>query len=713
VITVEDRRSGPVASAGTVSGRWRAIGTPVRVIQLYTVLLVLIPPTQIIEPLGAVGTPATVVGLLALVHWAVAVSTPGEGLARTVVPVRVVVGLLAATVLVRYAVLHVSYVPVDELLTSDRIVLAIFSWAGVALLAAEGLQDRAELGRVLRTLVVAVAIMAVVGFLQFRAGIDLASLPKRIPGLHENVDLVTIQDRAGFRRPSGTATHPIEFGCVIAMALPLALHAARFDVTRSRFRRWLPVAMIAIGIPVAVSRSAILGAAVAGFVVFLGLDPRLRPKALTAVAGFLALVYATTPGLLGTLRGFFLSTGSDSRINDYGPALAHIRQSVWFGHGPGTFMGDSDTNNVLDNQYLLTLIEVGVIGLAVVLVYLLATAFLGRGARRRSSDPATRDLGQAFAAASLAGAVTAYTFDAFSFRMFAGVLPLCLGMAAALWATTRAGERSGEEEPRAVAILTQVAGDDTPASLHAVTPGDDLDDQADVVAARAVVADLAPGTTVIDLSDARPALHDPDPGEPLRLLPTSDTDLTGGTPYEADLYPSPEPDSPAVHDLRRIAVLVCAAAAVTVLVGLPFLVDRSGGGQVAQMGVPSPPGDVTLDTSWTTSPGQGSSKSTRSQTPVGGGQSRTANTAAGRSGTTQTSRSATTTQPTRSATTTVTVRPSTGGPTPTGPIATTAPPPATTTPPPTDPPPPTTTTTETTTTTTTEPTTTTTVPGDP
>ena len=90
-----------------------------------------------------------------------------------------------------------------------------------------------ELYRVLRTLVVAVAVMAVVGLLQFRSGIDLAELVNRIPGLHENADLVSIQDREGFRRPAGTATHPIEFGCVIAMALPLALHLARFDLVRS------------------------------------------------------------------------------------------------------------------------------------------------------------------------------------------------------------------------------------------------------------------------------------------------------------------------------------------------------------------------------------------------------------------------------------------------------------------------------------------------
>ena len=100
------------------------------------------------------------------------------------------------------------------------------------------------------------------------------------------------------------------------MALPLALHAARFDVTRSRSRRWLPVAMIAIGIPVAVSRSAILGAAVAGFVVFLGLTrgPAQGPDGGRRLPR--RLLCATTPGLLGTLRGFFLSTGSDFRIND-------------------------------------------------------------------------------------------------------------------------------------------------------------------------------------------------------------------------------------------------------------------------------------------------------------------------------------------------------------------------------------------------------------
>jgi len=713
VISIADRRSGTAASAGTGSGRRWAIGAPVWIIQVYVVLLVLIPPTEIIEPLGAAGTPATLVGLVALLLWAVAVLTPGEGLARTVVPVRVVLGILAATVLLRYAFMHVGSVPYATVTSSDVLLIRLFSWAGVALLAAEGLRGRAEIARVLRTLVGVVAVMAVVGFLQFRAGIDLTTVLRRIPGLHENADLVTIQARGAFRRPSGTATHPIEFGCVIAMVLPFALHLARFDITRTRARRWLPVAMIAIGIPVAVSRSAILGAVVAGVVIFLGLEPRLRPKALFSVAVFLTLIYATTPGLLGTLRGFFLSTGSDSRTDDYGPAFAHIRKSPWFGHGPGSFIADSDIGNVLDNQYLVTLIEMGVIGLAVLLVYLLAAAFLGRGARHRSSDPATRDLGQAFAAASISAAATTYTFDALAFRMFAGIIPLCLGLAGTLWVIMQAGDRSSDDELSGAVAPVQAVGTDAPIALEAAFAGDLPGDEADRVAARIIASDLPAETTIIDLSDTAAARRHPGSEDPLSVPSTVDVELAEDIVDEVDepFAPAPARESGAgVHDLRRVAVLICSGAAVIVLLGLPLLIDRSDGGQVAQVGLPNGVDVESSDLPPTAILDEGSSKSTdSSESQAQAGRSRT------------TGRGTATTLPRRSGTSSVTTRPPLGGsPTtrPTGPAGTagptvTTPSPATTAPPPPPPPPttappPTTTTTETTTTTTTEPTTTTT-----
>jgi O-antigen ligase len=668
-------------------------------IQLYAILMVLIPPTEIIEPLGGAGTPATVLGLVMLLQWAMAVVTPGEGLARTVVPVRVVLGLLVATFMVRYAVMHVGYVPVEAVTGSDMLLLRIFSWAGVALLAAEGLQDRAEIKRVLQTLVAVVAAMAVIGFLQFRAGIDLTTYLRSIPGLHENADLITIQARGAFRRPSGTATHPIEFGCVIAMVLPFALHLARFNSARSRARRWLPVALISIGIPVAVSRSAILGAVVVGVVIFLGLEPRLRPKALMAVAVFLTLIYATTPGLLGTLRGFFLASGSDVRKDDYGPAFALIQKAPWFGHGPASFIANSDIGNVLDNQYLGTLIEVGVIGLVVVLAYVLAAAFLGRGARHRSSDPATRDLGQALAAASISAAVTSYTFDSLAFRMFSGIIPLCLGIAGALWAITRLSDRSREDDGSVAVTSVRAFGAGTPIALHTVPARDLTGDEAQPVTASTADVDLPPGTTVIDLSDAASALHDPAPDEPLRQDGPPDRVPTGDPVPDGDCVDLPlEPDGRAgEHDLRRIYRLIGAGAAVVVLLALPFFIEVSEGGQVAQVDAPDGAAVALSDLPSTTILNP-SSKPDGTQPQAQGGGSRTVTTTPRRTGTTV---------PNRSGTTSVSTRVQLGGGPTTTRIPTTAPPTSPPTPT-TAPQTPTTTTTTASTTTTTEATTTTT-----
>jgi O-antigen ligase len=464
VSVVADDRSGVLTTPAVGLASGRRFGEPVRLLQVYVVLLILIPSTQIIGPLGAVGTPATVLGLVALALWAFGVLAPGDYLRRTVVPVRIMLGFLILAILTSYAVLHTHFAPVDESLSSDRMLLQVSSWAGVALLAAEGLRDRDELYQVLRTLTAAVATMAIVGLLQFRFGIDLAEWAKKIPGLHPNTDLVSIQARQGFRRPAGTTTHPIEFGCIIAMALPLALHLARFDEVRPRFRRWLLLAAIAIGVPVAVSRSAVLAAVVVGVVIFVGLEPRARPRALALGAAFVVMVYATTPGLLGALRNLFVYAGSDSSISyrtgDYALVGEHIRQSPWFGRGPGTFLS-RDYFMILDNQYLLSTIEIGLVGLTAVVCYLFAAAFLGRGARHRSGDPRIRDLGQALAAASVASAVAALTFDAFSFLAFAGTVPVCLGAAGALWATTRVPEHAID----AVAPATGLVGDLPPREL--------------------------------------------------------------------------------------------------------------------------------------------------------------------------------------------------------------------------------------------------------
>jgi hypothetical protein len=105
-----------------------------------------------------------------------------------------------------------------------------------------------------------------------------------------------------------------------------------------------------------------------------------------------------------------------------------------------------------------------------------------------------------------------------------------------------------------------------------VPAGDEPGDEADPVAARAAESDLAPVTMVIDLSDAawRSTLgcrRAASPGH------HPDADLAGGTPMKW-IGVSSRPWSRSAageHDLRRIAVLICAGAAVIALMGLPSL----------------------------------------------------------------------------------------------------------------------------------------------
>jgi O-antigen ligase len=621
----------------------RTFGAPVQIILTYVVLVVLIPPTYIIGPLGAVGTPATVLALGALVLWGIAVVTPGDYLCRTVVPVRVVTGLLIGTMFVSYALAHMHYMPAVELLASDRAMLQALSWVGIGLLAAEGLRDRDEVYRVLRTLVAVVAIMAIVGLLQFRFGTDLAAWAGRIPGLHANTDLVSIQDRSGFRRPAGTATHPIEFGCVIAMVLPLALHLARFDLVRTTARRWLPLAAIAIGIPVAVSRSAVLAAVVACVVIFVGLEPRLRPRALGAVAAFILATYATTPGLLGTLRSLFVNFNSDTsityRTRDYKVVGEYIQQSPWFGRGPGTFL--SDVYIVLDNQYLMSAIEVGLVGLAVVFAYLLATAFLGRGFRHRSDEPAVRDLGQALAAGSVASAVATVTFDAFSFRMFAGLIPLCLGLAGALWMMQRSGERLigadrslDGEWPYLSGFVAPADRPDPPVDEWREELAASIIDRDGATRAGVAIAPVAAVTGSIDET-----YQDADDDEPAigRILGSSgpvaqveDGDGAVVPPLETNGETAEDSDRVHTHDLRQLFALAGAGIALLGLAILPLTMDRGDGGVTAtqaEQGWPSRRPAPTTSTTTATMPTVAQPSSVAGRPPRSSGSTPTTRTA--------------------------------------------------------------------------------------
>ncbi len=181
-----------------------------------------------------------------------------------------------------------------------------------------------------------------------------------IPGLSSNQALTSIYDRNGFARSAGTSTHPIEFGVLMAMTLPLALHYAVTPSGRSAFLRWYPVAAIAVAIPVSISRSALIGVIVVLAIVLPSWPPRRRRFTYLSIVLVLGGVYVAVPGLLGTLVGLFTGIGSDdsaaSRTNSYDLAGSFISRAPALGRGFSTFLTQY---RILDNQYLGLLIETG------------------------------------------------------------------------------------------------------------------------------------------------------------------------------------------------------------------------------------------------------------------------------------------------------------------------------------------------------------------
>jgi hypothetical protein len=419
------------------------------VLTWYGMALLLVPASLIVHPLGASGTPATMLGVLMLVWWALSRIVPEIGADTGLQPVRIALVFFALTILISYVTVMVQFRQPAEVTGADRGLINLMGWSGVALVAADGLRTRERLETLLQRIVLLTAIIAVVGVIQFAFGIDIPS-KITIPGLTPNEELVSLGERSAFRRVGSTAAHPIEFGVVLATILPIAMHFAfgrgRGERDRkTKQRAWICLGLVFIAAPLSVSRSATLGIGVVALVLFCGWPRRWRIQALLWLPFILVGLRVVIPGLLGTLLSLFQSFGQDpsisGRTDDYTTVARFFGESPLIGRGFTTFL--PQLYITLDNQYLLTLVEVGLLGLAALLGLFLTGWCCARGARRLSDDPAVQDLGQALAASMACLAITFVTFDALSFPMVTGLFFFLFGCCGALWRMARAEATDG------------------------------------------------------------------------------------------------------------------------------------------------------------------------------------------------------------------------------------------------------------------------------
>jgi O-Antigen ligase len=252
----------------------------------------------------------------------------------------------------------------------------------------------------------------------------------------ENQQFGEVIARSVFRRVTGTATHPIEFGVVLSAVLPLTIHFARFaDTVTKRRWWWAATATIGFALPLSVARSAAIGGLIAIAILFPTWPRRLQARmAIAGAAGILVMTFAV-PGLLGTIRGLFINASSDpsttGRTADYKPVMEYTAQHPLFGRGIGTFI--PGIYRTLDNAYLGLLVEAGIIGLLAFLTLLVGTIVSSGIIRHRAESESMRDLAQCLIAGIAVILVNSATFDALNFPMCAGTLFLLIGGVGSLW----------------------------------------------------------------------------------------------------------------------------------------------------------------------------------------------------------------------------------------------------------------------------------------
>lgn len=395
---------------------------------IYLVLLLALPQQLIVGPLGFAGSPATIWGLVCFLAWVWFHVNRVQPAASEPRAVRWAALLFLAAVLVSYT--HAMTYPMagDEVSVADAGVLRTVSWLGVMLLAAEGLRDREAWWRALDWLVGLCAVLALVGLVQALTGevwVDRIS----IPGLTVNAPIALTDAREGHARPIGTATHAIEFGQVLTMAV---LVGAGIALVRGTTMHRVAVGLCGATSLLIVSRSAVVSIAVGCLVLAPVLSRRQRVIGALAAVATLVGAFMLRPGLLGTLGRMFTGIEGDasarSRTDSYDYAFHAFAANPWVGKGFATFL---PKYRILDNQWLLSAIELGIVG--VLCFALLMAAVVRSGFRAEALLGAGEDrvLTRACVGAVLAVCVGMLFYDGFAFPQATGMLFVVSGLAAA------------------------------------------------------------------------------------------------------------------------------------------------------------------------------------------------------------------------------------------------------------------------------------------
>jgi len=408
---------------------------------LWLILLYGLSARQVVPGFGAIGSPAMLLVLPASLIWVSGWLLPDSGLLRGRNPMRAALLVYFGYQLLSFAVAFSR--PLTQLETTGamRALLTATAMTGVGLLVTDGIPTVSRLTTLLRRVVYAVTFVSVFGIAQFFTRQTFQFLT---PGLVWNSPPVGLAMRGEFARPAATTLHSIELSVITAALLPLAIHFALYGRTAHQRRNAACAGgLIALAVPLSVSRSGVVSLAVALLVLFAGWRGRRLLNGVLSVVIAVPVLWATIPGIVGTFIGLFTGTDDDlsiqARINRVPRIMAMIRERPWLGLGNGTW--NLEDYFLIDNEVYVTTLDMGIVGMALTTLFLGGAVVLALAVRGLPGvDEPTRHLSLAIGASISGLSISLLTFDAFHYRILTGTLFLLIGAAGALWQMHRGSD---------------------------------------------------------------------------------------------------------------------------------------------------------------------------------------------------------------------------------------------------------------------------------
>ena len=337
-------------------------------------------------------------------------------------------------------------------------------------------RTRAVLEWIIKILVIAGSIEGLAAIYERKKQFNIFNHERLLlPIFHFNEQVLGSLSRGGSLRAQASAGQPIELSAVMALLVPFAIYLG----AKKKQSRWYVAALILLAGNFAGGSRTGMIASIVILVVFLWLRPRQTLKCWPALIPIFVVIHFLAPGAIGELYQSFFPQGgllaseqsgtvvgpggvveNTSRLSRWGPELQAFKNyNPLFGEGYGTrvngrtsltqtastgwgnysFSGQQspldaskDNAEILDDQWLGTLLETGVLGV-IGWLWVFFRAIRRLGARAKVEKDVPDGWLPVALAASLAGFMVAMWFyDAFTFTQGAFLLHLLIGFSAAL-----------------------------------------------------------------------------------------------------------------------------------------------------------------------------------------------------------------------------------------------------------------------------------------